>query len=40
MLEIDKIYEDDSFNVFPKIDDESIDLVICDGPSTGSKKGS
>jgi site-specific DNA-methyltransferase (adenine-specific)/adenine-specific DNA-methyltransferase len=32
MLDIDKIYHADAFDMFPKIDDNSIDLVICDGP--------
>lgn len=32
MLEIDRIYHADAFEMFPAIDDESIDLVVCDGP--------
>jgi DNA modification methylase len=32
MLEIDKIYQGDAFHFFPRIADESIDLIICDGP--------
>jgi DNA modification methylase len=32
MLELDQIYHGDSFTLFDQIDDESIDLVICDGP--------
>ena len=32
MLEIDRIYHADAFAMFSDIDDESIDLVICDGP--------
>jgi len=32
MLESDKIYHADPFDMLPKIDDGSIDLVICDGP--------
>ena len=32
MLELDRIYQADAFDMFPRIDDGSIDLVICDGP--------
>ena len=32
MLELDRIYHADSFEMFPQIDDGSIDLVVCDGP--------
>ena len=32
MLAIDRIYHADAFAMFSDIDDESIDLVICDGP--------
>lgn len=32
MLEVDRIYHADAFDLFPQIDDESIDLIICDGP--------
>ena len=32
MLELDRIYQADAFDMFPHIDDGSIDLVICDGP--------
>lgn len=32
MLTADKIYHADSFDMFPHIDDESLDLIICDGP--------
>ncbi len=32
MLELDRIYHADAFQMFPQIDDGSIDLVICDGP--------
>jgi site-specific DNA-methyltransferase (adenine-specific)/adenine-specific DNA-methyltransferase len=32
MLQVDRIYLADAFEMFPRIDDESIDLVICDGP--------
>ena len=32
MLALDRIYHDDSFGLFPQIDDESLDLIICDGP--------
>ena len=31
-LDIDKIYHADAFDMFPQIEDGSIDLVICDGP--------
>lgn len=32
MLELNKLYCGDTFNLLPKIDDNSIDLIICDGP--------
>ncbi len=32
MLEPDQIYNADTFDLLPKIDDNSIDLVLCDGP--------
>lgn len=32
MLKLDQIYHSDAFELFPQIDDKSIDLVICDGP--------
>ncbi len=32
MLELDRIYHADAFDMFSQIDDESIDLVVCDGP--------
>lgn len=32
MLELDRIYLSDAFDMFPKIDDGSVDLVVCDGP--------
>ena len=32
MLEIDQIYHADAFKMFPQVDDESVDLVVCDGP--------
>jgi site-specific DNA-methyltransferase (adenine-specific)/adenine-specific DNA-methyltransferase len=32
MIELDKIYNADAFEMFPKIDNGSIDLVVCDGP--------
>ena len=32
MLDLDRIYQADAFDVFPQIDDASIDLVVCDGP--------
>jgi len=32
MIELDRIYHADAFDLLPKIDDGSIDLVVCDGP--------
>ena len=32
MLDIDLIHHADAFELFPLVDDGSIDLVICDGP--------
>ena len=32
MLEIQSIYHADAFEMFPHVDDGSIDLVVCDGP--------
>lgn len=32
MIELDRIYNADAFEILPKIDDGSIDLVVCDGP--------
>jgi DNA modification methylase len=32
MIEQDRIYHADTFDLLPKIDDESVDLVVCDGP--------
>jgi len=32
MLERNKIHHADAFDLFSEIDDESIDLVVCDGP--------
>ena len=32
MLDIDRVYHADAFNLFPQIDDDSLDLIICDGP--------
>lgn len=32
MIEVNRIYQGDAFELIPKIDDDSIDLVICDGP--------
>ena len=32
MIEHDRIYHADAFDLLPKIDDDSIDLVVCDGP--------
>ena len=32
MPDINQIYCGDSFELLPKVTDESVDLVICDGP--------
>ncbi len=32
MLDINKIYHDDAFDLFTQLDDESVDLIVCDGP--------
>lgn len=32
MLEIDQINHGDAFEMLPRVDDGSIDLIICDGP--------
>ena len=32
MLDIDRVYHADAFDMFSQIDDESVDLIICDGP--------
>ena len=32
MLDLDRIYHADAFDLVPKIDDESVDLIVCDGP--------
>ena len=32
MLDCDRIYHTDAFEMFPNIDDGSVDLVVCDGP--------
>ena len=32
MLNADTIYHADAFDMFPQIDDESLDLIVCDGP--------
>ena len=32
MLEVDRIYHADAFDLLPQVDDESVDLIICDGP--------
>ena len=32
MLDLDRIYHADAFDLLPKIDDESVDLIVCDGP--------
>ena len=32
MLDLDRIYHADAFDLVSKIDDESVDLIVCDGP--------
>lgn len=32
MLALDRIYHADAFDMLPQVDDESLDLIICDGP--------
>ncbi len=32
MLDVDRIYHADAFDLFPQIDDASLDLIVCDGP--------
>lgn len=32
MLELNKIYNGDAFDLIKQIDDNSIDLIVCDGP--------
>lgn len=32
MLEVDHIYQANTFDLLPQIENESIDLIICDGP--------
>ena len=32
MLELDRIYHADAFDLLPQLDDASVDLIICDGP--------
>ena len=32
MLDVDRIYHADAFDLLPQIDNESLDLIICDGP--------
>ena len=32
MLELDRIYHADTFDLLPQLDDASVDLIICDGP--------
>ena len=32
MLTLDRIYQADAFDMLPQIDEESLDLIICDGP--------
>ncbi len=31
-LEVNRIYHGDAFDLLPRVDDETIDLVVCDGP--------
>ena len=32
MLELDRIYQGDAFDLLPQIEDGTVDLVVCDGP--------
>ena len=32
MMQLDKIHHADAFDILPQLDDESVDLIICDGP--------
>lgn len=32
MIEVDRIYHADAFDMLPQIEDGSVDLIICDGP--------
>ncbi len=32
MLDLDRIYHADAFDLLPKIEDDSVDLIVCDGP--------
>ena len=32
MLEINKIHHGDAFNLVEQIDDNCVDLIVCDGP--------
>jgi len=32
MLELNRIYHADAFDLFPQVDDAAVDLVVCDGP--------
>ena len=32
MLQANRIYNEDLFTALPRLDDESVDLVVCDGP--------
>ena len=32
MLDVDRIYHADAFDLLPQIEDESVDLIVCDGP--------
>ena len=31
-MEINKVYQGDCFELIKQIDDESMDLIVCDGP--------
>ena len=31
MIDLDRIHHADAFDLLPLIDDESIDLIVCDG---------
>lgn len=37
MLDINKVYNDDCFNLFDKIDDKSIDMILADLPYSTTK---
>lgn len=32
MIDVDHVHHADAFDLFPLIDDDSIDLIVCDGP--------